>query len=68
MNLVTVWCAFGIGHEGVVFKSPEIADAWIRANLIVKELAEADEMPVDEYVQCLIDDRLIGTSKVQLIE
>lgn len=68
MNHVRVWCEWDIGNQNIVFKSAEVANAWIRANSSIEEMAGEAETSVDDYVESLIDEGLIGTTKVQLIE
>lgn len=68
-NLVTVWCEWDIGQEGLVFKDEHVAERWLRNNSELHRMAfEQDVAGFEEYYQELVDECLIGIHTVQLIE
>lgn len=67
-NLVTVYCEWDIGQHGLVFKTPHVAEAWLRNNAMLKDLAYDADISFDEYYQELVEQCLIGIDDLQLIE
>ena len=66
--MVKLWCEWDIGQENIVFLSAESANAWVRSNSCIEEMASEAEMSVDDYVQSLIDDGLVSTTPLEIIE
>ena len=58
-ELYRLWCEWDIGHENIVFKSKESALRWAESYLYYSD--------VEEPLESLLSQGLIGTTSVELI-
>lgn len=64
---VTLWCEYDIGQEGMVFASEEAAWAWAETHIDMDSFDHAGTpMPVDEFIEDLFANGLIGVKEVTL--
>lgn len=67
-KLVNVWCEWDIGQHGLVFKDAHAAERWLKNNTYLREMAEGEEKPFEEFYQEIVDECLIGIDDLEIIE
>ena len=67
-NLVTVWCEWDMGQDGLVFKDEHVAEHWLRNHGALAQQAKEQGISKEELYQEWVDECLIGIHTVQLIE
>lgn len=67
-NLVTVWCEWDMGQEGLVFKNEHVAELWLRNHGALAQQAKEQGISKEELYQEWVDECLIGIHPVQLIK
>lgn len=64
--MITLWCEYDIGQEGLVFTSSAGAELWIKQYSSLDEMLEEDQT-IDELMDEMFENGLLCFSEVTVI-
>ena len=64
--MITLWCEYDIGQEGLLFTSGGGAELWIKQYSSLDEILEEGQT-IDELMEEMFENGLLGFSQVTVI-